>query len=159
MHLRHLSIFPAIIAALLVGCTDVPSSPASAGAKAGAAATQAATEDGPERTLQNGMTAEQVRHIMGDPLEINPMVPPTEKFEVWVYRRTVSGPVEQVMVGSKPITYSTVGSDGIARQETVAEEPVYKQAVHTAVETISLLMFDGKYLSQKKKVEERVQYQ
>lgn len=148
-----------MLAALLVGCANLPSSTASADTRAGPGASAAEFKGGPEQTLKQGMTAEQVRQIMGEPAEIDPMVPPTDKAEVWVYRRTVNGPVEQVLVGSKPITYSSVGSDGLAHQETVAEEPVYKQAFHFDVQTISLLMFDGKYLSQKQRVDKRVQYQ
>jgi hypothetical protein len=158
MHFRYPAYFSAAIAALLVSCTNVPSSPAPAGAGTGAGAAVTAVRDGPEQALKQGMTAEEVRHIMGEPLEINPTVPPTEKAEVWVYRRTINGPVEQVLIGTKPITYSAIGGDGLARQQTVAEEPVYKQAIHFDVQTVSLLMFDGKYLSQKQKVEKRVQY-
>jgi hypothetical protein len=159
MHLRYPAYISAAIAALLVSCTNVPSSPAPAGAGTGSGAAVTAVGDGAEQALKQGMTAEEVRHIMGEPLEVKPMVPPTEKAEVWVYRRTINGPVEQVLVGAKPITYSTIGADGVAHQQTVAEEPIYRQAIHKDEVTISLLMFDGKYISQKQTVEKRVQYQ
>jgi hypothetical protein len=157
MHLRYSAFASTAIIALLVSCTNVPSSTPPVGAGSGPPTT--AIGDGPERALQNGMTAEEVKHIMGTPAEIKPMESPTGKAEVWIYRRTMLGRVEQIQVGSKPITVSSVGGDGLAHLQTVAEEPIYKQAVHTDEETISLLMFDGRFISQKRTVEKRLNYQ
>lgn len=157
MHLRYSAFVSTAIVALLVSCTNVPSSTAPVGA--GSGHPTAAISDGPERALQNGMTAEEVKHIMGEPAEIKPMDSPTGKAEVWAYHRTINGLVEQIQIGSKPITVSSVGGDGLAHLQVVAEEPIYKQAVHTDEETISLLMFDGRFISQKRTVEKRLNYQ
>ena len=159
MHLRYPAFSSIAIAALLVSCTNVPSPTAPVGTGAGSGPTATAISDGPERALQNGMTAEEVKHIMGEPAEIKPMESPTGKAEVWVYHRTVFGRVEQVQVGSEVIKDSTSGSDGMVHTGTLAEVPIYKQAVHKDLETISLLMFDGKFISQKLTVEKRLEYQ
>jgi outer membrane protein assembly factor BamE (lipoprotein component of BamABCDE complex) len=159
MHLRYPAFFSIAIAALLVGCTNVPSSTAPVGASAGSSPTATAVSNGPERALQKGMTAEEVKHIMGEPAEIKPMESPTGKAEVWVYHRTVFGHVEQVQVGSQVLKDSTSGSDGNVHTMTLAEVPIYKQAVHKDLETISLLMFDGRFISQKRTVEKRLEYQ
>jgi hypothetical protein len=159
MHLRYPAFSSIAIAALLVSCTNVPSPTAPVGTGAGSGPTATAISDGPERALQNGMTADEVKHIMGEPAEIKPMESPTGKAEVWVYHRTVFGRVEQVQVGSEVIKDSTSGSDGMVHTGTIAEVPIYKQAVHKDLETISLLMFDGKFISQKLTVEKRLEYQ
>ena len=142
-----------------MSCTNVPSPTAPVGTGAGSGPTATAISDGPERALQNGMTAEEVKHIMGEPAEIKPMESPTGKAEVWVYHRTVFVHVEQVQIGAEVIKDSTSGSDGMVHTGTLAEVPIYKQAVHKDLETISLLMFDGKFISQKLTVEKRLEYQ
>jgi outer membrane protein assembly factor BamE (lipoprotein component of BamABCDE complex) len=81
---------PLALIAVLAGCVNPPSSPAPA--NAGAGPTAAAADDHPERALKKGMTADQVRQIMGAPVEIKPKPAPTGTAEVWVYRRTVLGP-------------------------------------------------------------------
>ena len=160
MHLRYPALFSIAIAALLVSCTNVPSATAPVGTGAGSGPTATAISDGPERALQNGMTADEVKHIMGEPAEIKPMESPTGKAEVWVYHRTVIVHVEQVQVGSQVIKDSTSsGTDNVVHTSTLAEIPIYKQAIHKDLETISLLMFDGKFLSQKWTVEKRLEYQ
>jgi hypothetical protein len=69
MHLRYSVFVSAAIGALLVSCTNVSSSTA----PGGSGPTTTAISDGPERALQNGMTAEEVKQIMGEPAEIKPM--------------------------------------------------------------------------------------
>jgi hypothetical protein len=105
------------------------------------------------------MTAEEVKHIMGTPAEIKPMESPTGKAEVWIYRRTMPGRVEQIQVGSQVIKDSSSGSDGMVHTATIAEVPIYKQAVYTDLVTVSLLMFDDRFISQKRTVEKRRDYQ
>ncbi len=157
MHLRYRAFIPAVLAAFLVSCanTPTPSQPDTTAA----APTATAVGEGPEHALQKGMTAEAVKQIMGNPAEIKLMVTTTGKAEVWVYHRTVFGHVEQVQVGSQVIKDSTSGSDGVVHTATLAEVPIYKQAVHKDLETISLLMFDGKFISQKRTVEKQLEYQ
>ena len=157
MHLCHRAYLPAVLAAFLVSCANTPTS--SQPDTTAAAPTATAVSEGPEHALQKGMTAEAVKQIMGNPAEIKLMVTTTGKAEVWVYHRTVFGHVEQVQVGSQVIKDSTSGSDGVVHTATLAEVPIYKQAVHKDLETISLLMFDGKFISQKRTVEKQLEYQ
>jgi outer membrane protein assembly factor BamE (lipoprotein component of BamABCDE complex) len=157
MHLCHRAYLPAVLAAFLVSCTNTPTS--SQPDTTAAAPTATVVGEGPEHALQKGMTADAVKQIMGNPAEIKLMPTTTGKAEVWVYHRTVFGHVEQVQVGSQVIKDSTSGSDGVVHTATLAEVPIYKQAVHKDLETISLLMFDGKFISQKRTVEKQLEYQ
>lgn len=130
--------------ALFAGCTNAP--PASAPAVAGP--TAAAADDHPERTLKKGMTAEQVRRIMGAPAEITPRPSTAGRAEVWVYRRTTIGAPQQLQVGTKPISVMVQDADGIYRSRVIQEEPIYRQAHDRITETVHLLMFDGQLLEQ-----------
>jgi outer membrane protein assembly factor BamE (lipoprotein component of BamABCDE complex) len=146
MHSCRRALAPLALIAVLAGCVNPPSSPAPANAGSGPAA--AAAGDHPERTLKKGMTADQVRQIMGAPAEIKPKPAPTGKAEVWVYRRTVLGPPQQVQVGVQPITVTVQDPDGVTRQKTLREDPIYRQAHDKITETILLLMFDNQLVEQ-----------
>lgn len=132
--------------ALFAACANAPSPSAPAGA--GTGPTAAAADDHPERTLKKGMTAEQVRQIMGAPAEINPRPATAGRAEAWVYRRTIIGPPQQVQVGTKPITVMVQDADGVYRARVIQEEPIYRLAHDRIIETIHLLMFDGQLLEE-----------
>jgi hypothetical protein len=135
---------PLALIAVLAGCATAPApGPSAAGPAPRAAA------EGPEHTLLKGMTAAQVRQIMGDPAEIHPQPVPKGKVEVWVYRRSTVGPTRQVQIGTKAITDQVMGADGVTRTRTLAQDPVFRQEHQLITETIQLLMFDDLYLEQK----------
>ena len=139
---------------LLSGCaTTAPTT-------APAAVTQpaATSPDGPERALKKGMTAEAVRAIMGEPAEIKPMQSPVGQAETWTYHRRTSGVTQQVQVGTRATALSAIGGDGQAHVTQTIEEPVFAQKVEIVDETISLLMFDGRLLEQKKSAQTRQEY-
>jgi outer membrane protein assembly factor BamE (lipoprotein component of BamABCDE complex) len=146
MHYCRRALAPLALIALLAGCANAPSSSAPAGA--GAGPTAAAADDHPERGLKKGMTAAQVRQIMGAPAEINPRPSPTGKAEAWVYHRTFIGPPQQLQVGTKPISVMVQDADGVYRSHVIQEEPIYRQAHDKTTETIHLLMFDGQLVEQ-----------
>jgi hypothetical protein len=166
MHLRYLGCLAVLVPILVAGCATTPAATSSSGpargavspAPAPAALAAAPASEGPEQNLKEGMGGDDVRRIMGDPAEVKPMPNQSGKAEIWIYRRTIAQRVEQVVVGTKPITYSTVGSDGNAHSETVAEEPIYKQAVKTDIDVLQLLIFEGHYLSQKHTTEKQLSY-
>jgi hypothetical protein len=140
------ALAPLALIAVLAGCVNPPSAPAPA--TAGTGPTAAVVGDHPEQALKKGMTADQVRQIMGAPAEIKPKPAPTGNAEVWVYRRTVLGPPQQVQVGTKPISVVAKDADGIYRSRVVQEEPIYRQVHDRITETVLLLMFDGQLVEQ-----------
>lgn len=156
MYRFHPALIPAALFAFLAGCSSMP--PPSPAKDASAGSTVAAAGNGPERTLQKGMTAEAVKRIMGEPAEIKPMQSAAGKAEVWVYQRTSSMPVQQVQVSTRSTDITTIGSDGQAHVTQSIGEPVFAQQIQIVDETISLLMFDGKYVEQKQSVEKRLEY-
>ncbi len=141
--------------ALFAGCTNAPapSTPAAAGPAA------AAADDHPEQTLKKGMTAEQVRRIMGAPAEINPRPATAGRAEVWVYNRTIIGPPRQVQVGSNPITVSVQDADGVYRPHVIQQNPDYRQVHDRITETIHLLLFDGQLLEQATTAQKRQEFE
>jgi len=103
----------------------------------------------PESGLKAGMSPEAVKKIMGAPREIKPMTAPDGKAEIWIYRRDVGARVERVQIAAVPITVSTIGNDGQAHQQTVSEEVKYGDLYQATEETIQLLMFNDRYVTQK----------
>lgn len=144
--MRHCRCAPASLAlfALLAGCATAPAPEPSA-----AGPVPTASAERPERALLKGMTAAQIKRIMGDPAEIHPQSVPKGKVEVWVYHRSTMGPTQQVQIGVKTITDQVTGSDGITRTRTLEQVPVFRQMHLKITETIQLLMFDDLYLEQK----------
>ena len=119
-----------MLVALLPGCATTE--PA---ANSGTAQPAATATNGPEHSLQKGMTAEAVRNIMGEPAEIKPMQVPAGKAETWIYHRTTSGINQQVMLGTEMV-----------------------QQFETVDETISLLMFNDKLMDQTTSTKRRLEY-
>jgi hypothetical protein len=156
MRLRYPAFIPAVLATFLVSCSSAPEP--SKSANTASAQTVAAVGNGPEQTLQKGMTAEAVKGIMGAPAEIKLMATTTGNAEIWVYRRTSSAPVRQVQVGTRVTNVTTIGGDQQAHVAQTVEEPVFAQQIEIVDETISLLMFDGKLLEQKASAQKRLEY-
>ncbi len=130
----------------LTGAAAAPASPAKTPAEAKPAATPAAN---PESTLKQGMPAEVVRQIMGQPAEVTPMKAKDGKAEIWVYKRSTNVRVERVPVGSTPVTVTSFGSDGKAHEQTIGEKVQYGDLYKATEETIQLLMFNDQYVTQK----------
>jgi hypothetical protein len=156
MHLRYPAVVPAALAAFLVSCSSTPTP--SAPDNTASSPTVATVGDGPEHTLQKGMTAEAVKRIMGEPAEIRLMSTTTGNAEVWVYHRMSSGPIRQVQVGTHSTNVTTIGGDGQAHVMQTIEEPVFTQQIEIVDETISLLMFNGKLIEQKESAQKRQEY-
>src|SRR5208283_1486483 len=119
------ALLPAVLIALSAGCANPPTTAPATATSSGASSTRTTT-NGPEATLQKGMTAETVRGIMGEPAEIKPMKTPAAKAETWVYHRTTQGAVQQVQLSATDL-----------RQQTEIIE-----------ETINLLMVDDRFFAQ-----------
>ena len=148
----------AALLALLAGCASTPTSSPVAGDHS-AANTTTTAPDGPESTLQKGMTAEAAKAIMGEPNEIKPMKTPAGKAEIWIYRRRVQGSVQQIMVGMKSTPIMTTNSNGQMVATQTIDEPILRQQTEIIDETINLLMFDGKYTEQNRTVQRHMEFQ
>ena len=143
---------------LLAGCASAPPPPQAHTAAAARPPAVTAAPTGPEADLQKGMPADAVQRIMGKPAEINPMPSPDGHAEVWVYHRTISALVQQVPVGTRSTDITTIGGDAMAHVAQRIEEPVFAQQIETIYETVSLLMFDGKFIERKVAVQKHVEY-
>ena len=95
-----------------------------------------------ETALTKAMPADAVIKIMGQPKEIKSMKAPVGKAEVWVYKREADRHVEQVEIGSIPITITRIGEDGKAYVQTVGEKVQYADLYCVTDETVQLLMFN-----------------
>jgi hypothetical protein len=129
MHLRHVVFIPAAAALLLVGCSST-TAPATA-AKPNPSSAVAVVGTGPETTLTRGLTADEVRRIMGEPDKIDPAPSLADKAEVWIYHRVAYGPSQQIEIP---------GQD------------MYRTVHQQFNETIQVLMMDGMYLTYKNSV-------
>ena len=157
MHFRSPALLPTALAAFLVGCAQMPT--LSGLGNAASTPTVAAVSNGPEQNLKKGMTAEEVKRIMGPPAEIKPMASPTGKAEVWVYHRTSSTPIQQVQVGTRSTSVSPLlGAGSVASSQSI-DVPVFADEVEITDETIRLLMFDDKLIEQKISTQKRLEYQ
>jgi hypothetical protein len=147
MKLHNLLIWASLLGLVIDGAgAALPSSPdkTTSGSKSVAVA-----PSNPESALKKAMPADVVRKIMGTPQEIKPMKAPEGKAEIWVYQRMTNERVEQVEIGSVPITISVIGGDGQARQQTVGEDIKYGDLHLATEETVELLMFNDQYVTNK----------
>jgi hypothetical protein len=153
----HPALIPAALLAFLAGCTSTPASSMANNAGPGPTATAVGNE--PEHVLQKGMTAAEVKRLMGEPAEIKPMTAPTGTAEVWIYHHTTYGPMEQIQVGTRSTSTTMKGADGQDHVVQTVEEPVYRHKVQIVEETTRLLMFDGILIEQHQAVQKRMEYQ
>jgi hypothetical protein len=129
---------------LLAGCAGAPATaPANAAAVPPPAPTIAGVSG---ETLQKGMTAAEVRRIMGTPADIKVFLAPSGKAKIWSYRRTIVGATQQVQVGTQPINAQVLGGDGAGHTRTLDQVPIYQPVHVETTETVRLLVFDGRFI-------------
>jgi len=162
---NHRPCLIAVILTVMLGGCETPSAnvpPAAAAPAApeaaGAQAPKAALS-GPEASLRKGMTAAEVRKIMGAPREIKPMPSPSGTAEVWVYVRSSSHTGDLVQVGQRMVQVTQQVADGRLVTSQVPGDPIIMQEVKNEEETISLLMFDGAFVTLKRSVAHSKDYQ
>jgi outer membrane protein assembly factor BamE (lipoprotein component of BamABCDE complex) len=147
-----------VVFTLLAGCATPPPSSSAAGGKTAAVAP--ATEPaGPESALKRGMTPEEVKAIMGEPAEIKPMKSPAGAAEIWVYLRRSQGRTQQIMVGTKSTPMMTTNSNGDLVTTQTIEEPILRQQIEIIDETVSLLIFEGRYTEQNRTIQKHLEFQ
>ena len=146
MRSRCRALVPFALLPLLSACATAPAPDQAGAAPAAAAATATAAADQPEQKLVIGMNGDQVRQIMGEPAKVVPRPVPKGTAEVWVYERRIIGPTQQIQVGVHPTVVTETGADGVSRQRVLSEEPIYRQAHIKTVETIQVVMVNGRFL-------------
>lgn len=158
MNFHALPLTAAALLAVLSGCANTPTTSDSQ-SEIPAAAAAVAVPSGKEAGLQKGMTAEEVKAVMGDPAEIKPLKSPTGKAEIWIYHRSTRGSERQIQVGTKstPIT-SVNSSTGTTNVMQTIDEPIFKDQVEIIDETINLLMFDGRFMQLNRAVQSHMQF-
>jgi hypothetical protein len=171
MNSRHWSSTPAadsrrlqrsqLGACVLLVCGTLLTLPAAltaAPAPASPAAAAPGAQAGPDAKLVRGMSAADVKKLMGEPGKVEAMEAPSGKAEIWTYTRELENRSAQVQVGSKPITISQIGADNQMHTMTIAEEPIFKMQHITVVEQVDILMFNGHFLEKKVTRGKRARY-
>ncbi len=100
--------------------------------------------------LRKGMTAAEVRAILGEPDGIKPFKSPDIGVYVWTYNRIVRGPERQVITGTREIP----AVNPITGLPITQQEPIYAQEITYLHETIELLMQGDILLAWKRQVTE-----
>ncbi len=147
MKIRDLVLAASLLAFMAQGAGAAsPSTPDKTAPDAKPAAVVA---DTPESALKQAMAADAVRQIMGQPLDIRPMKAPNGKAEIWVYTRESNRHVERVQIATIPITTTIVGSDGVARQQTIGQDIKFGDLHCVTQDTVEVLMFNDHYVTHK----------
>jgi hypothetical protein len=138
----------ALAGLILAGCANMPSTPAAEQDRKA----QPSQQD-PWQALAEGMTADQVRAALGQPIKVRPMQ--TSGAEIWVYRRMTAREVRMVPLKTEDIPYV----DPLSGQERTIQEPVYSQEERTVEQELQLLLYEGKLMSWKSRFLEARTYQ
>ena len=147
--MRHPPWTLTLLAALLAVAAGT--SARAADEKTGAAPKPAKAEKtdktAPESLLKKGMSVSEVKKIMGEPEEIQPMKVDAAlgKAEIWTYKREVGVATAFVQIGNKVVTITVKGADGVDRQVPVSIEPELRMQRTFTVEVIQVLMFKDHY--------------
>jgi hypothetical protein len=103
----------------------------------------------PWESLKPGQTAESVRALLGDPVEIRPLKSPKGKAEVWIYTSEVSRRVDRIDVSTPDVVINVTEADGSVRQR-ITPGGTRIHDVHYLIEDVSeLLLFDDRYVVHK----------
>ncbi len=102
-----------------------------------------------EASLQVGMSAQQVREILGKPSEVKPLQSPSGKAEVWSYVTRTELGRERLQVGSNPIKALVKDSSGRDREVVISNEPIWGTRRKVEVRTYSVLVFNDQFMNDK----------
>ncbi len=104
--------------------------------------------------LKPGMSAEEVRRLVGTPEAILPMEAPEGKAETWNYRRVLNQQTRQVAT----TTTNIPAFNGLPRDMGTEVQLSYRLERTTVYQVSSLLMFDGKLVVAKQWQSKSVSY-
>jgi oligosaccharide reducing-end xylanase len=101
----------------------------------------------PPDSLRQGMTATQVRQLLGEPKSIKPFKSGELKSDVWTYERVISKTTDQIQTGSRevPLMNPRTGVMG------TTQEPVYGLEFTTVTEILELLVIEDHLIQWKRK--------
>ena len=125
------------------GCANTPAS----GAGPATSPKETNARPNPFEAVKKGMTAEQVRALVGKPEQIKPFKDGELHSEVWVYQRVISEEARMVAVTTQeiPVTNPLTG------QTSLVAEPVMSHEFIKVSEITELLMIDGRLIEWKRK--------
>jgi hypothetical protein len=90
--------------------------------------------------LQKGMTPEEVRALLGEPVQVRPVQSPAGKAERWVYRRRGGQVVNLQQTSTQDVPFV----DPITGETRTMAEPVYSHVTTTVIEETHLLWVNGR---------------
>jgi len=137
----HFPFLPAVtLAAVLLaaGCTAPSAGVPPAAPVTTPPVAPAATQDtGPE--LRKGLTAAELKSLLGEPTEVRPFVVNGVASEIWVFERRVPGQTRQVVARMREVPYVNPIT-GVMR---MIQEPVHENETTTIIEKTEVLMYSG----------------
>ncbi len=89
--------------------------------------------------LRKGLSAGELKALLGEPKEVRPYVVEGVPSEIWIYERRIPGVTRQVPVRMQEVPYV----DPITGDTRMIQEPVYENERTTIIETTDVLMFSG----------------
>jgi hypothetical protein len=110
--------------------------------------------------IEQGMSAEEVRKLIGEPLEIKPIAPDATEVsgEKWVYRRKLHTETTTEPVRSETLPAYLGPGMGENGMGTVIS-PIYRLKHTTFMQVTALLMVDGQLVTARQWVEQEVSYE
>jgi hypothetical protein len=109
--------------------------------------------------LDRGMSAAEVKAIVGQPLQVRPMKTAEGNAEVWTYRRELENHTRQTATQIEFVpAFSGIGATGQSMIRTRPQE-VYSLENIVTDQVTELLMFDGQLVKGKQWNESRRSYQ
>jgi hypothetical protein len=111
--------------------------------------------------LEQGMSAEEVRKLIGTPLEIKPIAPDATELpaEKWTYRRKLRTETTQEPLSSMSQPAFVGMGTGDANGLGTVEVPVYRLKHTTFYQMTALLMVDGQLVTARQWIEQEVNYE
>jgi len=108
-----------------------------------------ASSKDPLSSLKEGMPADAVRKLLGQPDAIRPMKTDEGKAEVWIFTREVSRRVDQIRIDTPDVVVEVRESDGTTRRQVTSGQVQFQDVHYLTEETVELLMFNGQYVVHK----------
>jgi hypothetical protein len=136
-------VFLPVIALLLlmVGCAGTPES----GRRPQNASNAQATN--PFAGVKKGMTAEQLRILLGAPKKVSPLSAAGVTGEVWLYEHEIDALTQEVGIGTRDVPFFNPRT-GVTENR---QEVVMSNEHLTKYESVEFLMVDGRLIEWKRK--------
>jgi len=123
-------------------------------APAAAAARPAAAERFPVNRIKKGMTEQQLRALFGEPRSIEPMEGADPRARLWTYSREIVREYRDVLAGTREVPVWAGLNSTSGNSVKMVQEPVTRQELHCVQELTIILLYEGKYVNHKQRLEE-----